>query len=607
MSDIIKLLPDSVANQIAAGEVIQRPSSVVKELLDNAVDAGSTDIRLIIKDGGRSLIQVIDNGKGMSVTDARMCWERHATSKISRAEDIYAIRTMGFRGEALASIASVARVEMKTRVAGQELGTLIEIEGSEVKKQSTISSSPGTSISVKNLFYNIPARRNFLKSNPVETKHIIDEFTRIALAYPAVKFSMFNNDSEVWDLAAGNLKKRISDLFGYSSSEEILELDETTSILEIGGYTGTPVSFKRTRGEQYFFVNNRYIRDPYLNHAVVSAYENLIPKEAYPFYVITLKIDPSAIDVNVHPTKTEIKFEDEKAVYLILKSVLKKALGKYNLTPEFGSAGSFEFSSGNTFAQTDVAPVMPQIKRNPDYNPFIQEKQYQRPSIQKGWEQIYATPASQKIDSSGQEKTIETESTGQCFQIQNRYIISQIKSGMMIIDQQAAHERILFEKYLDALEQNIAASQQQLFPKVIEFNSADFILVEEIIHEIRSMGFDISVFGRNSIVLNGIPADVKATDEKDLIEGFIEKYKANAGAGKLSRKENLARSLAEKAAVKPGTSLGNQEMIRIIDELFACANPYYAPNGNPTIVKFAIDELQKLFERSRNNQFSIDR
>jgi DNA mismatch repair protein MutL len=602
MSDIIKLLPEHVANQIAAGEVIQRPASVVKELLENAIDAGSTNIKLVIKEGGKTWIQVIDNGKGMSVTDARMCWERHATSKIKAAEDIYNIKTMGFRGEALASIASVAQVELKTKRADDAVGTHIIIEASEVKKQEPFAGGNGTSLTVKNLFFNIPARRNFLKSNPVETRHIIDEFLRVALANADIAMSMHSNDSEVYKLAAGSLQQRIEQIFGYKEMEQILPAHEDTSIIGVKGYVGKPEIAKKTRGEQYFFVNKRFIKDGYLNHAIVSCYENLLPKEQYPFYVLYIEIDPSHIDINIHPTKTEIKFDDERSVYQIVKAVAKKAIGQYYHVP------TYEPASDDTFLQLNK-PILPIEHRDETVvkmpNSFTRNT-FTKPAEKQDWQELFGIINKQRDVVGKSFQSVPNEPlqhtqfasekvTRQVMQVHQSIVVAQIKSGVLLIDQQAAHERILYEKYITQLETQPAASQQKLFPKTLLLQAADEQLLLEMLPEIRTLGFDINEFGKHTFAINGVPAELNHHNENDLLIQLIEGYK-NQQTAALNKKEKVARSLAKRASTKAGTSLTNEEMNMLIDELFACKEPNYAPDGKACLATLS---LQQLFELIR--------
>lgn len=622
MSDIIQLLPDAVANQIAAGEVVQRPASAVKELVENAIDAGADKIQLILKEAGKALIQVIDNGCGMSITDARMCFERHATSKIRKADDLFTIRTMGFRGEAMASIAAIAQVELKTRRHDDELGTSIDIEGSEVIKQEPCQCNAGTSICIKNLFYNTPARRNFLKSNPVETRHIIDEFQRIALANPGVGFTMHHDGQEIYHLPAAPLKQRIIHLLGNNYNQRLVPVEEDTTIIKLHGYVGKPEFARRTRGEQFFFVNNRFIKDAYLNHAVLTAFDELLPDESYPLYVLFIDIDPSRIDINVHPTKTEIKYQDDKAIYAIIRSSVKRALGKYNITPSL----DFEIDNNIQHMITPVAIedlVQPSIAFNPDFNPFAKEYKsggitpatsysggsgsYQKASIPANWDTLYEiskkeTHTQHVLEVDTERITVENElvhktSERQLFQIHNRFILSQIKSGFMLINQQSAHERVLYERYLHQLENHSGVSQQSLFPQTVTLNSSDFEILKELLPDIRALGFDIREFGPNSVVVDGVPADLNSSSEHGLLEHLLEGFKNNLAILKLDKRDNLARALARNAAIKAGTNLSLEEMNVLIDQLFACQMPNLALNGKPVISTFTMNELLDRFEK----------
>lgn len=604
MSDIIRLLPDSVANQIAAGEVIQRPASVVKELLENSVDAGATSIKLIVKDAGKTLVQVIDNGCGMSETDARMCFERHATSKIQKADDLFAIRTMGFRGEAMASIAAVAQVEMKTKKIDDELGTKLEIEASKIISHEPCSTSSGTSVSVKNLFYNVPARRKFLKTDSVELRHIIDEFQRVALAFPQISFSFYHNESEMFLLEKGNFRQRIIGIFGKNYNERLVPVEEETTVLKISGFCGKPEFAKKLRGEQFFFANNRFIKHAYLHHAVASSFENLIPNDAHPSYFLHLSINPQMIDINIHPTKTEIKFEDEKSIYAIVRAAVRQSLGKYNITPslDFTQYSSFEIS----IPKKDEPVRMPAISVNPNFNPFkIQEKKtaggkmewekMTKPTpspSQMGWE---FNPHS-KIDSAMNSLSNGNgRGVASLFQLHGKFILAQIKSGAILIHQQRAHERILFERFLFSLEKNLGASQQLLFPQIIEFSTADFELLKNLNEEIKSLGFDVAEFGKNIFVVNGIPSETAQTNAKELLEKMLEYFK-NSSGNIPDKKNNLARSLAKIACIKIGTKLEKEEMNNLIDELFACSEPNFSPGGKPTFITISLEELEKKFD-----------
>ena len=620
MPDIIKLLPDSVANQIAAGEVVQRPASAVKELLENAIDSGADKIQLIIKDAGKSLIQVIDNGCGMSATDARMCFERHATSKISKAEDLFAIRTMGFRGEAMASIAAIAQVELRTRKYEDELGSTIEIEGSTIIKQEPCSTAAGTSICIKNLFYNIPARRNFLKSNPVETRHILDEFQRVSLAHPEIYFTMHHDGQEVYHLPQTQLKQRILHLLGNHYNERLVPVDEETTIIQVKGYIGKPNSAKRTRGDQFFFVNGRFIKDAYLNHAVKIAFEQLLPDDYFPLYYLFIEIDPAKIDINVHPTKTEIKYQDEKAIYAIIRSAVKRSLGRYNITPTLDFNQETAFQGMITDKPFDeITP--PSIHFNPDFNPFkaepksskeipflrnVGEKQI---GIPNNWDTLYQIASAKEQRQSSfdlaheknivlTDEKIETLSSRQVFQLHQRYIITQIKSGLMLVDQQAAHERILYERFLIQLDQNKGLSQQSLFPQTVTLNTTDFALANELLPDLHALGFQIRDFGKNTLVIEGVPADLpENNDLAAMLEELIEGFKNNHTILKLNKRENLARTLAKNSAIKAGTNLETEEMNDLIDQLFACSLPNVSIYGKQIIVKLSLEELIEKFNK----------
>lgn len=603
MADIIQLLPDSVANQIAAGEVIQRPASAVKELMENAIDAGGTSIKLIIKDAGKALIQVIDNGKGMSVTDARMSFERHATSKIKKVDDIFSIRTMGFRGEALASIAAIAQVELKSRRAEDELGTQILIEGSKILQQTPMQAPLGTSIAVKNLFYNVPARRNFLKSNPIELKHIYEEFQRVALAHPEIAFELLSDGEIKFQLPAENLKVRMVQIFGKGTAERIAEIEEQTDLIEIKGFIGFPSAAKKTRGEQYFFVNNRFIKDAYLNHAVLTAYEGLLPADSFPSYVLDIEIDPAKIDVNVHPTKTEIKFENEKMIYAILRAAVKRSLGVHNITPSIDFEASPDFNQYYQPMKHTEIPDAPRINLNPEYNPFAARVRQPTMNLRDqhnaaNWETIFEnTLVPDTITQSSlalpEEKDIPKSSTSIAFQLHQKWIVSPVKSGLMIIDQVAAHERILYERFLAHLLNSPGHSQQSLFPQTLNLSAPDFALVTEMLAELKALGFELREFGNNTFVLEGIPAEISDADGLELIEKLLENFKELAAITKIDRKENLAKSLARQAAIKAGKFLSAVEMQSIIDELFSCSTPSVALNGGKTLTIITAEELGK--------------
>ncbi|MES2829529.1 MAG: DNA mismatch repair endonuclease MutL [Bacteroidota bacterium] len=621
MSDIIQLLPDSVANQIAAGEVVQRPASAVKELLENGIDAGANKIQLIVKDAGKALIQVIDNGCGMSVTDARMCFERHATSKVRKAEDLFAIRTMGFRGEAMASIAAIAQVDMKTRRHEDELGTLIEIEGSVVLKQEPVATSEGTSICIKNLFYNTPARRNFLKSNPAEMRHIIDEFQRVAMAHPNVAFSLHHDGVEIYRLPSSALKQRIVHLFGSNYNERLIPVEEETSIINLKGFIGKPEFAKRTRGEQFFFVNNRFIKDPYLNHAVNRAYEELLSDENFPLYVLFIDIDPAKIDVNVHPTKTEIKYLEEKSIYAILHSAVKRSLGRFNISPTIDFNQETGFSAMITpKAPEDIVP--PGISFNPDFNPFAPETQSPAnhgyasftksyggggslsPST-KNWGTLYEIARQDLVEQPSlnfyeeEDPDKQPPVHKQLMQLHNRYILSPIKSGLMLIDQQAAHERILYERFILHLEDRKGASQQSLFPQTVTLSPNDYELARSLLDDIKSLGFEVREFGKNTLVIEGIPVDLGSTNinETQLFEHLIEGFKNSQQDLKLNKRDALAKSMARNSAIRNGTVLGQEEMNTLIEQLFACKTPNFSISGRPVIQTIGLAELDKKFDK----------
>ena len=603
MADRINLLPETVANQIAAGEVVQRPSSVIKELLENAVDAGANRITLLVKDGGSLLIQVVDNGTGMSHTDARMCWERHATSKIRKADDLYCIKTFGFRGEALASIASVAMVEMDTKMKENDTGTRVLIEGGHIKKHEFVAAPNGTKIAVKNLFYNIPARRNFLKSITVETRHIIDEFNRAALAHPEISFSFFNNDKEVFDLPATDAKNRIISVLGKIKHSDLLELNESTDIVKVKGFVGKPEVAKKSRGEQYLYVNSRFVKDAYLNHAIKSAFQNLVSSDSFPTYVISLEIDPARIDVNVHPQKTEIKFEDEKALYSIVNATIKKALGSFVMVPELDND-----SVSHIFKTNPILPrgdYNPNPKTNPRYNPF-QAEQNNKTRSALGWERIYQPlgidPNDKPLAIPEKEKQVDMfkKNTPQLnvdavFQFEDILIVK-AHGELYLVNTLLARERIWYERYLANFEKHRASTQQLLFPKTIEFSAGDANILSSILEEVRAIGFDIGDFGKNTFIVNGLPADLPKGTEQQLIEGLLENYKENRTKYSLNEKENLARSMAKNAAMFANKLLSPNEQNALAVELFSCNFPRYCPFGRPVYVNLPREELNKLFK-----------
>jgi DNA mismatch repair protein MutL len=598
MPDIIQLLPDSIANQIAAGEVVQRPASVVKELMENSIDAGATRIQLFVKDAGKVMIQVIDNGSGMSETDARMSLERHATSKIRTAEDLFRLRTMGFRGEALASIAAVSQLEMKTGKGNGDLGTLIVVEGSDVRKQEAIAADKGTSICVRNLFYNIPARRNFLKSNPVEMRHIVDEFQRLALAHPSISFSLTQGDDLVFDLQPGKLSHRIIGIFGKAYQQQLAPVQEETVMIRVTGYVGRPESARKTRGEQFIFVNNRYIRSNYLAHAVANAFEGLIPDGSYPFYVLFIEIDPRHIDVNVHPTKTEIKFDDERSVYAVMSAAVKQALGAHNLAP------AIDFS-----ADVNIAVKLDEqgsLSRDQYYDE--QFSALSRSNLEN-WEKLFEKDSD--IDSrlmrapdGAESSSVQFESHANpesapvgekiSFQLLNKYLVKVVSGGLVIINQSTAHERVLYERFLQQLRSDEGASQQSLFPQTLTLGAADFAMVMEMAREIRALGFQFEMFGKNTLLINGVPMGMEGA-EKQVFEGLIEQFKINQSELRVPINESLARALAKRAAVPAGRKLAKEEVDAIIGGLFACANPNFSPDGSPTFFNFDASKMEDYF------------
>ena len=598
--DIIKLLPDSVANQIAAGEVIQRPASVVKELMENALDAGATQIDLYIKDAGRTSITVIDNGYGMSETDARLCFERHATSKIKKAEDLFLIKTMGFRGEALASIAAVAQVELMTRRADDELGTKILIEGSVVKEQLPKPMSVGTNFTVKNLFFNIPARRNFLKSNEVEMRHITDEFFRVAMMNPEVAFSLSHNEKEIYHLPKGNLKQRIVGLCGKDYDKKILPVQQETETATINGFIVKPEFLRKTRGEQYFFVNKRFIKHAYLHHAIENAYQELIPKDCFPGYFIDIEIDPKEIDINIHPTKTEVNFQDVKLVYAILHSAVRKAIGQNNLAPmlDFDITPDLGFDLGEA-SRMDRPVVEPNIDFNPSFNPFKSQPQTRHSS--GNWKILYEDnndTVSSNINkiSNFDDANVTTvvENKNLYIQLHQTYIVTTMKSGLLVVDQHLAHMRVLYEKYLREMDNNIesSASQQELFPQHITLGANDASLLKEIMPDLEKIGFRIQQMNPTTFIINGTPADSKNNDAVALLEKILDMYKTNIVDLKLDKKLNLARSLASQLAIKSGQSLNPIEMQDLIDRLFACAVAEVSPDGKKIYTILNVNELK---------------
>ncbi|WP_422348494.1 DNA mismatch repair endonuclease MutL [Flagellimonas sp.] len=595
MADIIKLLPDHVANQIAAGEVVQRPASVVKELLENAIDAGATLIKLIVKDGGKALLQVVDNGKGMSETDARLSFERHATSKISSAQDLFNLQTKGFRGEALASIAAIAHVDMLTRIDAMDVGTHIKIEGSKVVSQEVVATPKGTSISVKNLFFNIPARRNFLKSNQVELRHITDEFHRVALVHPNIEFHFYNNGSEIFNLPIVNHRQRIAHVFGSRMTERLVPVEEETEVVNISGFICKPEFAKKSRGEQFFFANNRFIKSPYLHHAVVSAFEGLIKPDAFPGYFIYLEVDPKSIDINIHPTKTEVKFDDEHALYAMLRSTVKHSLGQFNVAPVL----DFEHDPNldTPYAYKEKGAVLPKVTVDADFNPFQDRVKTTsgKPAFQKqstkGWENLYQ---GLDMEETGGFSSVEIETdtvvqgvmysedemetqAGTTFQLQRKYVVSTIKSGLLVVHQNRAHERILFEKFLGEITVKEGVSQQLLFPLELSFSKQDLAVLKEVQESLYNVGFAFEDLDQETVKVTGVPIMVSESGIGTVLDRLIADYKEGYQEGSISQAELLAEALSRNLAVKTGEVLDHESQLALVNNLFGCKEPALSP------------------------------
>ncbi len=616
MQNVITLLPESVANQIDGGEVVQRPASIVKELLENAIDAKATFIKLIVKDAGKTLVQVSDNGSGMNPVDARMAFERHATSKIKKAEDLFQLHTKGFRGEALASISAVAQVELKTKRDEDVVGQLIEIEGNRFIRQEECQAPTGSSFIVKNLFFNIPARRNFLKDDAVELKHIIDEFERVCLPHPDIHFQLFSNGNEIYNLPPTSLIERISGLFSKNLQGKLVQINEETDVVKISGYVGKPENSKKRRGDQYFFVNGRFIKSAYLNHSVAEAYRELIAADAHPSYYLFLEVSPESIDINIHPTKTEIKFQDEKIIYALLHSAVKRALGKANLAPslDFNSEMSFEIDYTKTVSQ-------PTVTVNKDYNPFstgssAHSSGHKQPAYEtdlqkvnhQNWENLYQNYTNTdlkhenenlQLEKKAEQTKLNHEAVFQKgFQLYNKYIISAHENGLLVIDQQRAHERILYEHYIATKERNTAtASQQILFPVTIELSPNDYVLLESLMPHFKLLGFEIEPFGKNTVVVQGAPAELGEFNTQEMVEGILETYKLNTFDVKLDPFENMCKSMAKSAGIKYGKALDEQETMLMLQHLFLCENPMYSPNGKPVIMEMSKLELDAFFKK----------
>lgn len=616
MSSIIQLLPDHVANQIAAGEVVQRPASVVKELLENAVDAGATDIKLIIKDAGKSLVQVIDNGKGMSVTDSRLCFERHATSKIRQAEDLFSLHTKGFRGEALASIAAIAHVEMKTKQEQDELGTHIIIEGSKFVSQEPSVLPKGTSFAVKNLFFNIPARRNFLKSETVEFRHIVDEFQRVALAHPNIYFTMYHNGSEMFNLPNSNYRQRIVNVFSGKTNEKLVPIQEETEIVTIEGFVGKPEFAKKNRGEQFFFVNDRFIKSGYLHHAVMAAYEGLLPNGSQPTYFIYLSVPPNTIDINIHPTKTEIKFDDEHALYAILRSTIKHSLGQFNVAPvlDFDRDPNLD----TPYQYQNKTAEYPTVQVDSTFNPFADEKpskqfsggsnSYKKQEVAgSNWESLYVglkndtsevetfSFESEEVTASLFDEKEEEQTINRTYQIHKKYIVSPIKSGMVIMDQGRAHQRVLYEQFLTNMTVQQASSQQLLFPLQMYFSNNELKLIAELQPSLENTGFVFEAFDTDSIHISGIPVNTTESEISMVLEQLLSDLQDGIPDSSFSQNDTIAKSMAKSLAVKTGTYLTEKEQENLVNNLFACKEPNVSPFQKPTFITMRVEDIDKRF------------
>lgn len=618
MSDIIKLLPDSVANQIAAGEVIQRPASVIKELAENSIDSGATQIKIHVKDSGKTLIQVADNGCGMSPTDARMAFERHATSKIRTANDLFAILTMGFRGEALASVAAIADIELRTKKVEDEVGTYIHINGSEVITQEPVGCGDGTVFQVKNLFFNVPARRKFLKSGSTELKHILYEFQRLALPNPGISFSLYHNNLALYELPATNPIKRVMGLFGKNIGQSLVPVNTLTSLVNISGFVGQPKFARKTLGEQFFFVNRRFMRHPYFHKALMLAFEKLLPPDSVPSYFLFFEINPETIDINVHPTKTEIKFEDEKAIWQIIHAVVRESLGRHNVVPsiDFDQSGSIEIPVA---PKPGTEVPFPTIETDPGYNPFNQPASRHSPGPvaqpgkaglerdnKENWGKLYENTNFDNEQVPIPEKPAQPDlyadenfrfSARRVMQLKGKYLLTPVKSGLMMIDQKRAQERVLFEKFMAVLKSESVASQQQLFPQTIELNPAEAALLSEILDDLLSLGFDIRGFGGNTFIINGTPGILDNPSPAKVVEKLLEEYKNSPVDAKGKVREQVAISLAKAAAINYGTELKPEEMNHLIDSLFACGTPNYSPEGKPVLSIIQLEDLEKTFFR----------
>jgi DNA mismatch repair protein MutL len=614
-ASIIQLLPDHVANQIAAGEVVQRPASVVKELLENAVDAKSTDIKLIVKEAGKTLVQVIDNGLGMNTTDARLCFERHATSKIRKAEDLFDLHTKGFRGEALASIAAIAHVELKTKQDQEELGTHIIIEGSKLVTQDVAVLPKGTSFAVKNLFFNIPARRNFLKSETVEFRHVMDEFQRVAMAHPSISFTLMHNGSELYNLPSSNYRQRIVNIFGGKTNEKLVPVSEETELITISGFVGKPEFAKKSRGEQFFFVNDRYIKSAYLHHAIMSAYEGLLKEGNQPSYFLYLQVPPHTIDINIHPTKTEIKFDDEHSLYAILRSAVKHSLGQFNVAPVLDFERDANLDTPYEYKNREAD--FPTIQVDSSFNPFATEKtsskplssfgSYKKETTSASWESLYVglkqdTQEIETFSFESEEVTsklfdddvMETKTTS-TYQIHKKYIVSAIKSGMLVIDQGRAHQRVLYEQFLTNITVQKASSQQLLFPLELYFSSDEMILLKELQSSLENTGFVFDAFNADSVQISGLPIGMAESEVSIVLEELIGNLQNEIPESSFSQSDSIAKSMAKSMAVKTGTYLTEKEQENLVNSLFACKDPNVSPFQKPTFITLTVEDLDKRF------------
>lgn len=612
MTDQIHLLPTHIANQIAAGEVIQRPASAVKELLENAVDAGATEVRLVVTDAGKSLVQVIDNGKGMGETDARNCFERHATSKITAIEDLFNIRTMGFRGEALASIASVAQVILKTRRQEDELGVEIEIENSKVLRQDPCSCAKGTSISMKNLFFNVPARRNFLKTDAVEMRHITDEFIRVALAFPEIFFSLTHNGQELFHLETGSLKQRIVQIMGGSFATRLVPVEEKTDYLDIQGFIGKPETAKKTRGDQYLFVNNRFVKNAYLTHAIVSAYESMVPQGCFPFFAIFINLDPARVDINVHPTKQEIKFEDEKIIYTFMKSAIRHALAQFSVAP----ALDFDLHPGiqqlDAVSKPFTSSKQEEARSGGLYKTFADRHQAHRIGASgnlSGWKDFFETAPKEtgvtqtalvhethaELSVPRNNQALQIDGSTELVQMHMSFIVFEQPKGMTILHQQLAHQQVLFEKFNAAWQGKGMAIQQQLFPSAITLSPSDALVLHAVLPDLRHMGYQLEPFGNNAFLLQGTPADHPSDNDQSVIEMIIEDVKDDAARQHKTHKEKIAKTMARKHAVRVGSRLDHAEMLDLVKQLAGCAQSITHFDGKPIYVEVKKDYLAELF------------